>query len=371
MPADTASPPDRIIGYDLARALAILGMVVVHFALVMSSEPMVEEGWMSRVVGFLDGRAAATFVVLAGIGVTLRSRGAAAGAADHPKGLARLRSTLLKRGLFLLAVGFLNLIIWPGDILRVYGVSLLVAAWFISAPGWRLWAAALAFVGGFLLLMATVDYSRNWDWGTMEYHRLWTPAGAARNLFYDGFRSVFPWSGLVFFGMWLGRHDLRLQGPRTQFLLAGAGLVVFAEATSRLLLREALARPDAWRMDRETAEAILGTSSMPPMPLFLLSAAGTAIFVIAGSVEVAERFRDSSIVKALAATGQMAFTWYVGHIVLGLGTVIVLGLEGTRSVAAGVAAGGMFFIVACIVSLAWRRRFRHGPLEWLMRRVAG
>src|SRR6266516_176101 len=116
MPADTASPPDRIIGYDLARALAILGMVVVHFALVMSSEPMVEEGWMSRVVGFLDGRAAATFVVLAGIGVTLRSRGAAAGAAHHPKGLARLRSTLLKRGLFLLAVGFLNLIIWPGDI---------------------------------------------------------------------------------------------------------------------------------------------------------------------------------------------------------------------------------------------------------------
>jgi uncharacterized membrane protein len=257
----------RIEGYDLARALAIFGMVVVHFALVMSSERAKQGGWAARLVEALDGRAAATFVVLAGVGITLRYRAAAATTPDDDAVLARIRATLVKRGLFLLVVGFLNLLVWQGDILRVYGVSLFVAAWLVAAPGRWLWTAAIAFVVGFLVLMGTVDYSRNWDWETMHYHGLWTAAGAARNLFYDGFRSVFPWTGLLLFGMWLGRHDLREPRTRSRFLTAGIGLAAGAGIVSRLLLRHALAHPDAWAMDRETAEAMLGTGSMPPMPL--------------------------------------------------------------------------------------------------------
>ena len=330
----------RIVGYDLARALAILGMVLVHFTLVMSFERLGGGDWLSRCVGFLDGRAAATFVVLAGVGLTLRSRRAAA--AQDSAGLARVRATILKRGVFLLMVGFLNLLIWPGDILRVYGVSLLVAAWFVVTPAWRLWGMALAFVAGFLVLIGVVDYSKNWDWAAMEYHRLWTPGGAVRNLFYDGFRSVFPWTGLLFFGMWLGRQDLRSARTRGQFVLAGLGLVVAVETVSHLLLRQALAHPSSWRMDAETATAVLGTESMPPMPLFLLSAVGTAVFVIAASVAVAQAFAGTLWVRALIAAGQMAFTWYVGHIVLGLGTVIALGWTASRPLWAEVCAGMAF-----------------------------
>jgi uncharacterized membrane protein YeiB len=360
----------RIVGYDLARALAILGMVLVHFTLVMSSDRTGGgDGWLSRCVGFLDGRAAATFVVLAGVGLTLRSRGAAA--AHDDVGLARARATVRKRGVFLLVVGFLNLLIWPGDILRVYGVSLLAAAPLLAAPARRLWGAALAFVAGFLVLIGTVEYSKNWDWATMEYHRLRTPGGAVRNLFYDGFRSVFPWTGLLFFGMWLGTKDLRSRPTRLRFLLAGLGLVVVVGIVSQLLLRQALAHPAGWRMDAETARAVLGTESMPPMPLFLLTAVGTAVFVIAASVGVAEAFAGALWVRALVAAGQMAFTWYVGHIVLGLGAVIALGWAERRALWEGVSAGLAFFAVACVLSLLWRRRFRHGPLEWVMRRVCG
>ena len=361
-------PSDRIAGYDLARALAILGMVLVHFTLVMSFG-RIGSDWLSRAVGFLDGRAAATFVVLAGVGLTLRSRNAVAG--GDRVALKRVRVTLLKRGVFLLLVGFLNLLIWQGDILRVYGVSLLVAAWFITAPAWRLWGMALAFVAGFLVLIGTIDYSKNWDWETMQYHRLWTPAGVVRNLFYDGFRSVFPWTGLLFFGMWLGRQDLRRARTRWKFVLAGLGFVVVTGIVSTMLLRRALAHPTEWRMDRETAEAVLGTESMPPMPLFLLSAAGTAVFVIAASVGLADRFAESMLVRALVAAGQLAFTWYVGHIVLGLGAVIALGWVEDRPLWEGVTVGLAFFAIACLTSLWWRRRFRHGPLEWVMRRVAG
>src|SRR5215207_6886043 len=181
-PGDSAPPAlavrERVVGYDLARALAILGMVLVHFVLVMSIAH-VEEGWLGRIVRFLDGRAAATFVVLAGVGLTLRAKGATASA--DPDAGARVRATLRRRGLFLLAAGFLNLIVWPGDILRVYGVSLLLAASFLHASGKTLWAIALAFVASFVALMLVLDYSKNWEWETLTYHDLWTPAGALRN----------------------------------------------------------------------------------------------------------------------------------------------------------------------------------------------
>ena len=62
----------RIQGFDLARALAIFGMIVVHFALVMSGEQR-EPAWLRTVLDLIDGRAAALFVILA-IAATLRFR---------------------------------------------------------------------------------------------------------------------------------------------------------------------------------------------------------------------------------------------------------------------------------------------------------
>jgi uncharacterized membrane protein len=63
----------RIAGYDIARSFALLGMVVVHFSLVLASDRS-GPGWLVSILGFLDGRAAATFVILAGVGLTLRSQ---------------------------------------------------------------------------------------------------------------------------------------------------------------------------------------------------------------------------------------------------------------------------------------------------------
>ena len=60
----------RIIGYDLARALAVFGMVVVNFKIVKGAEDN-GPAWLVSLVGLLSGRAAATFVVLAGIGISL------------------------------------------------------------------------------------------------------------------------------------------------------------------------------------------------------------------------------------------------------------------------------------------------------------
>jgi uncharacterized membrane protein YeiB len=338
-------------------------MVLVHFSLVMSFEHL-SDGWLAHVVEFLDGRAAATFVVLAGVGLTLRSRRAVG--ADDATGIRDVRVTIMRRGVFLLVAGYLNLLVWPGDILRVYGVSLLLAAWLVRASDRALWAVALAFVAGFLVLFLTFDFSKNWDWTTLEYHGLWTVRGSVRNLFYDGFRAVYPWTGLLVFGMWLGRRDLRDARVRARALAAGVALVVVVELLSRAVVH--IATP---RVGREEAVFLFGTTSMPPLPAFLLSAAGTAVAVIAGSVGIAERFPAALVVRALVATGQLAFTWYVGHIFLGLGAVIALGLTEQRPLAVGMATGAGFFVGAAALSLMWRSWFRFGPLEWLMRRVAG
>ena len=321
-------------------------MVLVHFSLVMSADHL-EEGVLSRVIEFMDGRAAATFVALAGVGLTLRTRGVTEGGDEA---LTAARAVLICRGLFLPVVGYLNLLIWPGDILRVYGISLLVAAWFLRSSGRTLWLLALAFVAGFIVLLALIDYSKNWDWETMDYRNLWTPSGVFRNLFYDGFRSVFPWTGLIFFGMWLGRQDFRRRSVCSRFLLIAIGILVAAELSSRLLVL---------LLDREEAVFLFGTVSMPPLPLFLLSAGGTAVAVIAASVLIAERFPMASPVRALVATGQLAFTWYALHIVLGLGAVDSLGWTEDRPLAVGFATGAAFFLLAALLSLLWRSRFRY------------
>ncbi|MCZ6774700.1 MAG: hypothetical protein O7G83_22320 [Proteobacteria bacterium] len=47
---------NRIIGDDLARSLAVSGMVVVNFKIVMSAQKNGPD-WLVNLVGLLDGRA--------------------------------------------------------------------------------------------------------------------------------------------------------------------------------------------------------------------------------------------------------------------------------------------------------------------------
>ncbi len=359
-------PAKRILGYDVARSMALLGMIVVHFGLVMASDPT-RPAWSAMIMHLLDGRAAATFVVLAGVGLTLRSRRALA--AEDPRAIAPVRATLIRRGLFLLVLGFVNLAIWPGDILRVYGVSLIIAAGLLTASDRRLLAAALVFIIGFVALVLMVDYGTNWDWNILKYHRLWTLKGSVRNLFYDGFRSVFPWTGLLLFGMWLGRRDLRDRAINTRVVLAAVATAMLAELVSWWCVSHFRAHPHG--MDAETIEALFGTDSMPPLPLFLLSSGGAAVAVIALCVRAAEAWPTAPWLSPMAAMGQMALTWYVLHIVLGLGSVLAMGLANSQPLPVGQACGLLFFSAAVLVSWLWKRQFRHGPLEWVMRRVAG
>ena len=53
---------NRIIGIDVARALAVIGMIIVNFKVVLGENGL---SWVKLSASAFDGKAAATFVVLA------------------------------------------------------------------------------------------------------------------------------------------------------------------------------------------------------------------------------------------------------------------------------------------------------------------
>jgi uncharacterized membrane protein YeiB len=349
--------PRRIIGFDLARAFAILAMMVDHCAQALGPKQPI--GWGGALLGLIDGRASATFVVLAGVGVTLLNRRQSA---------AEIRSVLVRRGAFLLAIGFINQAIWPGDILRLFGVTMMAAGFFVGFSSRALLGTAIGVMLAFPALMLMVDYNARWDWETFTYRGLWTPTGALRNLFYDGFRPVIPWAGLLILGMWIGRLDTTRASVRRRMLLWGVGLTAATETVSHYALKIWLSHPGGFSED--TIRSICETASMPPLPIFLLTVIGTALTVIALALMGGHRWQRATFTLPLIATGQMALTWYLFHIVVGAAWVRKKGWHTAGTVTNGLLVGVIFFAIIVVLSTLWKRRFKYGPMEWVLRNVS-
>ncbi len=69
--------------------------------------------------------------------------------------------------------------------------------------------------------------------------------------------------------------------------------------------------------------------------------------------------------------GRHAFTVYLAHILLGMGVLDELGLLGAQSTHTAFLASGIFCALAVVYALIWSRFFKRGPVEALMRKVAG
>jgi uncharacterized membrane protein YeiB len=113
----------RVPGYDVARAVAICGMVLINFGVYLLGPPQgtpidIALRWLAHVPG---GRASSLFVTLAGVGIARMAYGDATLA----------RATLLKRSALLVLFGTINLLLgWWIDILHFYACYLAIAAVF-------------------------------------------------------------------------------------------------------------------------------------------------------------------------------------------------------------------------------------------------
>jgi uncharacterized membrane protein YeiB len=279
--------------------------------------------------------------------------------------LAQDRRTLLKRAFFLFVVGLLYTPLWPADILHFYGVYIAVAAFLLAAPARRLWTIAGGLVLAFVVLFATLDYERGWDWTTLDYSGFWTPLGMVRHLFFNGFHPVIPWLAFLVLGMIVGRMDMGDRAVRRRVLVWGAGAAVLAEAVSWGLVRTLSA--GASPSDQEVIAFLLGSGPMPPLPLYMVAGAGTACAVIAACVGLGERYEDAAWLRPLVATGQLALTLYVAHVVIGMGSLEAFGRLEDQTLGFALGTAAVFCVGGVVFSHLWRGWFKRGPLEAVMR----
>ena len=354
----------RISGFDLARGLAILGMVLVNFDVVLSYEHR-DPDFLRTIVSACTGRASALFVTLAGIGMILLGK----------------RAVLFKRALFLVVVGYAWQIFWTGDILHYYAFYVAIGALCLSLGPLTLGVLAAASIGIFMLLMSILDYGAGWNWMTLEYPEFWTPRGQLRNLFFNGFHPLFPWLAFLFTGMALGKLEIGRPKVRRLALVGSVLIFIGAQMLSdhfgsvedtrgyMLQIKEWYKAPDS----------LYGLGSMPPGPFYMLSAGASAVFVICLCLEVGANRIGQWLAAPLITCGQMAFTLYLAH-VLALFFLMAPLLEwfqehgdlnrtGTMAL---VLSGAMAFnVLAVLGSVLWKRRYDRGPIEYLMRRITG
>ena len=242
--------PRRVVGVDVARALALVGMMATHIlpGRIGNQVPLAQQ--------LAGGRASALFAVLAGVSVALvsgRTR-PVRGPARYAVSVRLVLRALLIGGLGL-ALGSVPTVI--AVILAYYGVLFLLAIPFVGLPARTLatlaavWAV-LAPIGSHLLRPHLPPHTV----GSPTPDDLLHPLDLANQLLFVGNYPAAVWLTYLLAGMAVGRLDLRRPGTDVRLLLGGGALAATAYLSSRLLLtrpgaRHALAStyPDATTPD--------------------------------------------------------------------------------------------------------------------------
>jgi uncharacterized protein len=311
------------------------GMLVAHYGAAPIANPV--GGAIRRSV---DGRAMPLFVALGGVGLTLLLR----------SGVRGVRPVLIRAAL-LFATG---LVLWHhipyvAIILQFYAVFLTVGLLMVRLSSRWLFAIALAVVA-----IGAVTWLRWGDeWAKYEGWQGWatlrTPWPLVADLFITGAYPFFPIFGLFAFGMGIGR--LSLDVARERWQLVGGGVIAIACGYGAAAVRNHTAT--RWK--------VLDAQAFSRMPAWMIASAGSTALVI-GLSAVAVRALPR-LTRPLTVTGQLALTFYIAH---------GLALRWWPQRWLGRLVPGLMVMASVFVGFAlfanlWRRRFRHGPFEALLR----
>tara|TARA_B110000914_G_scaffold163557_1_gene144055 strand:+ start:230 stop:1291 length:1062 start_codon:yes stop_codon:yes gene_type:complete len=350
------APPSsaRLIGLDIARYLAFIGMVIVNFNVAMSYGVENNEGLISAFINLLQGRAAATFVVLAGIGLGLSSL----------KRMSQTITVTIKRAIFLLILGLLNMLIFVGDILHYYAFYFLFGVLLLPLSNRMLIGLVLLLNLVFVAMMLSLNYEAGWNLEELSYSGFWTIDGFIRNLFFNGFHPIAPWLGFLLFGILLSRVSLIERKVQLKLIIWGLTAFIVAEVMSFILSGYLVP------IDSELQFLVL-TEPMPPMPLYSLAGIGVASIVIGLCLMASDRLKDSKIYYLISPAATQTLTLYILHIIVGLGFVEALGLIGSSTPSQAFLAAIIFCILVTIYAFYWSRWFKRGIFESLMRKLTG
>jgi hypothetical protein len=317
-----------VVGLDLARALALVGMMATHIL------PSADADGISFTQQVAGGRASALFAVLAGVSLALMS-----GGTTPVRGRERSAVTagLVTRALVIAGIGLLLGEVDSGIavILTYYGVLFLLGLPFLglSARALVVWCAGWTVVVPVLShLLRPHLPSATYANPTLE--RLLDPVPLVTELTVTGYYPAVPWLAYLLAGMALGRSDLRRWGTTARVAALGAGLVVVAWTVSDALLD----RPGVRRALRTTFEGagfrgdldstlthgLYGTTPTgspwwlavrtphTATPFDLAQTIGSALLVIAVCLVVARMLPELTAV--VAGAGAMTLTLYTAHV---------------------------------------------------------
>jgi uncharacterized membrane protein len=391
----------RLVGVDLARAIAVFGMFAVHVGPRDSEFRL--DGWF---LPLAEGHASVLFATLAGFSLML-----IAGRREPKTGLAGRQATarIVIRAVILLALGTALAMTQYGKdlvILNFYGVYFLLALPLVRlrAKVLAITAAVLTFAGPLLsfglkkLLTEPITNSINaYD----PIHRL-SDEGLL-HLLLTGLYPAITWMPFIVTGMALGRLDLSAAAVQRRLAALGTALVAVGFGTSWLAYRlfsgfRAVvdARAEEFKagsgpmssgsgpMSPGLGSTPPGPESMPPGPLpdysfgewawsmltadphsgtigDILASLGIAITVIVCATALLARSpRLARLARPVIAVGTMSLTVYVAHLV-------ALPYVSTDDYTALIG----FVIVAVLFAGVWSRFFRRGPLEHLLNSATG
>lgn len=376
----------RLVGVDLARALAVFGMYIVHIGPPLSATT----GVGSWVRYLADGHSSVLFATLAGFSLTL-----IAGRREPKTGLAgrQAKARIAIRAVILLALGT-ALAMEYGDviILGYYGVYFLLSLPLLrlSAKTLAVIAAGLALITPQLAFVLQLGLSESVQQSINAYDPLKSLSEVGvLDLLLTGLYPTITWMPFVIAGMALARLDLSATAVQRRLAALGATLTVTAYGLSMLL-----AGKDAVRSTAEdgkpsgglatvsggpgvsgrgsgeqlvsSASDLLGAGPHTGTTFDIIGSVGVAILVIVGTTVLVDRLpRLRRLAHPVIAVGTMSLTAYVGHF---------LAQSAWPASAAGTTKSWIpvltYILGAIVFAAIWSRFFRRGPLEWLMHRAS-
>ncbi|AUQ52010.1 putative membrane protein (plasmid) [Phaeobacter inhibens] len=348
----TPTPSPRLQGLDLARYFAFVGMVIVNFKIAMGAEG--GTGVVAILSTALEGRAAACFVVLAGIGLGLASN----------RSTDSIAATTVRRAAFLMGLGMVNMLIFDADILHYYAVYFMFAAVLLRASTRLLASLTVMLILMFPVMVLIFNYDSGWDWKLYTYADLWTIRGFLRHLLFNGWHPVIPWLAFLLAGILLSRMPLQSRRFQIGLILAGAVIYAVTEATS------AIAVQSLREIDPELAD-LATTLPIPPMPFYMIAGLSSAGIVIGGCLLLTPTLQRLGVVQALAPAGRQTLTLYIAHILIGMGILEEMNMLEGQTPETAVSAALLFCICATGYAWTWARFAKNGPIEMVMRRLAG
>jgi uncharacterized protein len=362
----TTASRDRVIDLDVTRAIALIGVVTMNFhGYLLSKRYEPTDGtFMHRLfdpwTGPLSTRFAATFVTIAGMGITLMTNRSRISRDDAA--IAEDRWRLARRGVLLLCVGYVFDWIWPGTILYFYGAYFVVASLlFALRSRWLIIiAVASALVGAGVQWW---DFERTQDGGSLFWllgASTRSPRGQLFDTFFNGTHPLFPWLAFLCVGMLLGRLLPFTARFRIRLIAAGVALVAVTYLARHLFADHS-----------PLTQRLFATDPFSRSLNYTLCALGSSVAAVAAIGWLASRTRASRVTNWLAIAGRSTLTLYVAHaLVFNLIVNVWEWIEPTGLDTALLFAGG-YWLVAIFAAVLWNRRFGMAPIERLYRRFGG